>query len=91
MIQVIIELPEMVSIKEKRRLVVSIKDRIHKKYKLSVAEVDLQDSRSFTQIGGAYVSNSKQLGEKVMNKVLLFLEDTVPGRIQDVQIYSETF
>ena len=91
MIQVIIELPEMISIKEKRRLVVSIKDRIHKKYKLSVAEVDLQDSRSFTQIGGAYVSNSKQLGEKVMNKVLLFLEDTVPGRIQDVQIYSETF
>jgi len=91
MIQVIIELPEMISIKEKRRRVASIKARLHKKFKISVAEVDLQDSRSFTQIGGAYVSNSKQLGEKVMNKVLHFLEDMISCRIHDVQIYSETF
>ena len=91
MIQLIIELPEIDSIKEKRRLVNSIKDKLHKKFRLAVAEVDLQESLSFTQIGAAFVSNSKQFGEQVLQKALRFMEDTVPGRLQDVQIYSEIF
>ena len=91
MIQLIIELPDIDSIKEKRRLVNSVKDKLHQKFKLAAAEVDLQESLSFTQIGAACVSNSKQYGEQVLQKALRFVEDSVPGRLQDVQIYSETF
>ena len=91
MIQLIIELPEIASIKEKRRLVNSVKEKLHKKFKLAAAEVDLLDSLSFTQIGAACVSNSRQYGEQVLQKALKFLEDTVPGRLQDVQIYSEVY
>ena len=91
MIQLIIELPEIESIKDKRRLVKSLKDKIHKKFKLAVAEVDLLESLSFTQIGAACVSNSKQYGEQVLQKALHFVENTVPGRLQDVQIYSEVY
>jgi uncharacterized protein YlxP (DUF503 family) len=91
MIQLIIELPDIDSIKEKRRLVNSVKEKLHKKFKLAAAEVDLQESLSFTQIGAACVSNSKQYGEQVLQKALRFVEDSVPGRLQDVQIYSETF
>ena len=91
MIQLIIELPDIESIKEKRRIISSLKDRLQKKFKLSVAEVDLQDSLSFSQIGAALVSNSQKFGESVLQKALLFVENEVPGRLQDVQILSEYY
>jgi uncharacterized protein len=91
MIQVIIELPDVTSIKEKRRVISSLKHRIQSRYKISIAEIDLQDRLAFSQIGGAVVSNSRTHGEAVMHKVLRFIEDEVPGRIQDVRITSETF
>ncbi|GAG80526.1 unnamed protein product, partial [marine sediment metagenome] len=43
----IIDLPGISSIKEKRRIIQSIKERMQRKFKLSVAEVDLQDSLRF--------------------------------------------
>ncbi len=91
MIQLIIELPELSSIKEKRRIVNSLKSKLQHRYKVSIAEVDLLSSLTFTQIGAAVVSNSKKHGESIMQKTLTFIEDEVPGRIQDVQIYSEMF
>lgn len=91
MLQIIIELHSIDSIKEKRRIVNSLKAKVRQRFKVSIAEVDLMGSLSFTQIGAAYVSNSKTLGESVMQKALAFIEDESPGRIQDVQIYSEAF
>jgi uncharacterized protein YlxP (DUF503 family) len=91
MIQIIFEIPDVQSIKEKRRIILSMKDKIRRRFQMSVAEVDLQDSLSFAQIGGALVSNSKVHGESVMNKVLAFVEDEVPVRIHDVKIHSEEF
>ncbi len=91
MIQLLIELPDVTSIKEKRRIIGSLRDRIIRKFRLTAAEVDLQHSLSYSQIGGALVSNSKQYGESVLQKVLRFVEDEVPGRLQDVQILSERY
>lgn len=91
MIQLIIELPEASTIKDKRQVVRSIRDKLQAKFRMSVAEVDLQDSLAFAQLGGAFVSNSREFGEKVMQKALMLVEDQVPVRIQDVQIYSEEF
>lgn len=91
MIQIIIELPDVGSIKEKRRIVHSLRDKLRLRFRISAAEVDLQDSLSFSQLGGALVSNSRQFGESVMQKVLLFVENEIPGRVQDVQIRSEFY
>lgn len=91
MIQLIIELPEIGSIKDKRRMVKSLKDKLIRRYRISMAEVDLHDSLTFTQLGGAVVSNSRQHGEQVMQKALHFVEEESLGRIQDVQIVSERF
>jgi uncharacterized protein YlxP (DUF503 family) len=91
MIQVRLELPAIESIKDKRRIVVSLKDQLHKKYRVSVAEVDLQDSLRFAQIGAAYVSNSKRLGETVMQKTLAFVESHFDGRVMDAEIFSESY
>jgi len=91
MIQLIFEIPEVDSIKEKRRIIRSIKSKLQRRFNMSIAEVDLQDSLSFGQIGGAYVSNSRDFGESVLRKAFDLIEKEVPVRIQDMSIYSEEF
>lgn len=91
MIQFIIEFPDVASIKDKRRLVNSAKEKIQRRFKVSAAEVDLQDSLRYSQMGAALVSNSRKYGEEVMNKIIRFVEDEVEGRLQDVSIYSEIY
>jgi uncharacterized protein YlxP (DUF503 family) len=91
MIQMIFEMPDIGSIKDKRRVVKSIKDRLERRFHLSAAEVDLQDSLSFAQIGAALVSNSRSFGETVLNKAFKMIENEIPVRIQDVKIHSEEF
>jgi uncharacterized protein YlxP (DUF503 family) len=91
MIQMIFEMPDIGSIKDKRQVVKSIKDKLERRFHLSAAEVDLQDSLSFAQIGGALVSNSRSFGEMVLNKAFKMIENEIPVRIQDVKIHSEEF
>jgi len=91
MIQMIFEIPEAGSLKDKRRIVRSVKEKLQRRFHLSAAEVDLNESLSFAQIGAALVSNSRAFGETVLNKAFAMIEKEVPVRIQDVQIHSEEF
>jgi uncharacterized protein YlxP (DUF503 family) len=91
MIQVIFQIPDVDSIKAKRQIVRSVKEKLQRRFHLSAAEVDLQDSLSFAQIGAALVSNSKVFGESVLQKAFTMIEDETPVRIQDVSIHSEEF
>jgi uncharacterized protein YlxP (DUF503 family) len=91
MIKIIFEIPDVTNIKEKRNIVKSIKDKMYRRFHMSAAEIDMQDSLSFTQIGGALVSNSKVFGETVMQKAFNMIEKETPVRIQDVSIHSEEF
>ena len=91
MIQLIFEIPDVGSIKEKRQIIRSVKDKLQRRFHMSAAEVDLNDSLSFGQIGGALVSNSKIFGESVMHKALEMIEKEMPVRIQDISIHSEEF
>jgi uncharacterized protein YlxP (DUF503 family) len=91
MIQILFEIPDVDTIKEKRRIIRSIKEKLQHRFHMSAAEVDLQDSLSFAQIGGALVSNSKSFGESVLYKAFEMIEQDVPVRIQDMSIYSEEF
>jgi uncharacterized protein YlxP (DUF503 family) len=91
MMQVILELEGIDSIKAKRQIVLSAKDKLIKRFHLSAAEVDLQDSLSFAQIGAALVSNSRDFGEKVLQKAFLMIENEVPARVADMKIHSEEF
>jgi uncharacterized protein YlxP (DUF503 family) len=91
MIQVIFQIPDVDSIKAKRQIVRSVKDKLQRRFHLSAAEVDLHDSLSFAQIGAALVSNSKTFGESVLQKAFTMIENETPVRIQDVSIHSEEF
>jgi len=91
MIQIIFEIPDTANIKEKRRVIKSILEKMRKRYHLSAAEVDLNDSLSFAQVGGAIVSNSKTFGETVLRKAFDMIEKETHVRIQDMKIHSEEF
>jgi uncharacterized protein YlxP (DUF503 family) len=91
MIQLIFEIPDAESIKDKRRIIRSVKEKLHRRYHMSAAEVDLLDSLSFGHIGGALVSNSRIFGESVMQKAFEMIEKEIPVRIADISIYSEEF
>jgi hypothetical protein len=91
MIQLLIELPPIESIKEKRRIVSSLKEKLHHKFRVSVAEVDLLDSLHYAHIGAALVSNSKIFGESVLQKALALVENHVEGRLESAEIFSETY
>jgi len=91
MIQIIFEIPDIGNIKEKRRVIKSIIEKMRKRFRLSAAEVDLQDSLSFCQIGGAIVSNSRAFGETVLHKAFEMIEKENSIRIQDIKIHSEEF
>ncbi|MCL2472480.1 MAG: DUF503 domain-containing protein [Treponema sp.] len=91
MIQLIFEIPDVESIKDKRRIIRSVKDKLQHRFHMSAAEVDLQDSLSFGQIGGALVSNSRTFGESVLQKAFEMIEKEIPVRIQDMVIHSEEF
>ena len=91
MIQFIFEIPGVDSIKEKRRIIRSVKDKLHRRFRMSAAEVDLLDSLSFGHIAGALVSNSRSFGESVMHKAFEMIENETSVRIQDMSIHSEEF
>jgi uncharacterized protein YlxP (DUF503 family) len=91
MIQIRIELPPLESIKDKRRIVLSLKEKLANKFHLSVAEVGELDSLRYARIGAALVSNSRRFGESVMHKALAFAEQNCEGVLQDAEVMSETY
>lgn len=91
MLLIIAELGEATSLKDKRRTVSAIKEKLRHRYRLSCAEVDLHDSLRFAQIGAALVSNSREFGEKVLKDAVTFVEDHYDVRLHEVQIHSEIY
>jgi len=89
--QIIFEIPDAGSIKEKRRVIKSVMEKLRRRFHLSAAEVDLQDSLAFSQIGAALVSNSRAHGETVLQKAFNMIDKENPVRIQDMKIHSEEF
>ena len=64
-----LSLPGCSSLKEKRMVVRSLKDRIRHRFKVSVAETDHQDVLARAQIAVAVVANDAAHVEEVLVKV----------------------
>jgi uncharacterized protein YlxP (DUF503 family) len=57
------------SLKEKRHVVKSLKDRLRHKFNVSVSEIDDQDLHNSAVIAAAVVSSSRPFAEKVLRGV----------------------
>ena len=58
------------SLKDKRQILKSLKDRLHREHQVSVAEVDLQDDPRRAMLGIALAASSVPVCQSVLDHVL---------------------
>lgn len=71
------------SLKEKRAVIRSMKDRIGKKFNVSIAEVDYMDKWQRAQLGIAQVGNDYKYLEKSMNTIFKIIDNNLEAEVTD--------
>ncbi|MDH3582656.1 MAG: DUF503 domain-containing protein [Phycisphaerae bacterium] len=74
-LQVEIRIDDATSLKDKRRVLTSLKDRLHRQYQVAVAEVDLQEALRSAVLGIAAVSNSARYTQGMLDRILQQIRD----------------
>lgn len=69
-----LSLPECRSLKEKRSVVKSLKDRLQNRFKVSVAETGHQDLLTRAQVSAAIVTSDRRLADSVLDKMDRFVD-----------------
>ena len=72
-LQLELSITDAMSLKDKRRVVLSLKDRIAHGHNVSVAEVDHQDQWQRACLGMATVSSTPGHAEEILNEVERFV------------------
>lgn len=86
-IEVKIRVAWVSSLKEKRMILRSIRDKIKNKFNVSISEVDSQDNHKLITFGIVSVSADKNLLQNLSEKIIDFIEENCDGEIID--IYNE--
>jgi uncharacterized protein YlxP (DUF503 family) len=69
------------SLKEKRNIVTSIKEKLKQKFNISIIESDYQDRWQKIQLAISMVSNSRVMIEKVFNQIEDFIYLNYPVQL----------
>ena len=70
-----LHLPGSTSLKEKRRVVKSLTERMHRRHRVSVAETDFHDLRQRAEIGVASVGTSRHRLERQMDSIRRLIDE----------------
>lgn len=73
-LRVELSLPGSNSLKDKRRLLRSLLDRLHQSFNVSAAEIDHLDNWRQAEVGVSCVSNEAAHANSVLSKVLTVVE-----------------
>jgi uncharacterized protein YlxP (DUF503 family) len=76
-------LPGCSSLKEKRQVVKSLKDRLHSRFQLSAAETAHQDVHQRAQVAAAIVSGDRKHAASVLQAADRMVEEEGRARILD--------
>ena len=69
-LQLELEVDGAMSLKDKRRVVKSLKDRLHREHQVSVAEVDLQDNIRTAMLGIVMAGSDLKYVQSAMDKLV---------------------
>ncbi len=69
-LQVRLAIPGAASLKDKRRVVRSVKDRLHRQHQVSVAEVDRQDDCEAAVLGIALAASDVRVAQSVLDRIV---------------------
>jgi len=81
-----LQIPANRSLKEKRRVVKSLKDRVQGRFEVAIAEVDRLDEYQRATLGIACVSNDARHADEILAKVVGFIEGSPDALVLDYQI-----
>jgi uncharacterized protein YlxP (DUF503 family) len=81
-----IYLPYSHSLKEKRKRLKSLQDRLKSRHNVAVSELDYQDKWQRSRIGMVTLNSRKKVIEKTLNLIVRDIEDTIDGEILKVDI-----
>lgn len=72
-----LHLPSCRSLKDKRRVVKSLVERVHQRFRVSIAETDFHDLHQRAEISMAAVANGQSEVERLLDEVRAIV-DSVP-------------
>ena len=81
-----LRLSENRSLKEKRRVIKSIKDKVRNKFNVSIAEIDGLDKWQWATLGVACVSNDNRFVNSVLSNVVDFVSEMRLAELMDYEI-----
>ena len=81
-----IHVPDALTLKDKRQVVKSLIGRVEQRFSVSVAEVDLLDSRQDAGIAIACVANEEAQVQRVLDAVVRFLEADGRAEVGGVEV-----
>jgi uncharacterized protein YlxP (DUF503 family) len=85
-LQLELMIPDAMSLKDKRRVVLSLKDRISHGHNVSIAEVGALDEHRRSILGVAMVSNDARYVEGALSKLVDFVRAVPQASLVDYQI-----
>ncbi|MEE8111653.1 MAG: DUF503 domain-containing protein [Acidobacteriota bacterium] len=81
-----LHLPGASSLKEKRRIIRSLKDRLVTRFHLSIAEIEYQDLWQRTRIGMVMIAGETAIVDRTFQAVRREVERMSPGEIVDFTV-----
>lgn len=84
--KVILFLPNVSSLKEKRQIVKSVKTRLRNKFNITVSEIDDNDLWQKATLGIAHATNERRNGQSYLDRVINFLSSEPEAKVIDYKI-----
>jgi uncharacterized protein YlxP (DUF503 family) len=81
-----LRIPDSDSLKAKRRVVKSIKDRVQARFNVGIAEVDRLDDWSRATLGVVSVSNDARVVDETLAKVVNWIEEHGQALLVDYEV-----
>lgn len=84
-IEVTLHLYYVGSLKEKRRVIRSILDHTQHRFQISTAEIGYLNQLGRSRVGFGIATNNLQNGEKILQKVINYIDEQSEVEIIDIQ------
>ena len=78
-----LELPGCFNLKQKRRVLNRIRDRVRQRFHAAVAETDRQDIWNAAEVGVAVVSNEQRHANEMLSHILAYVEANTEAQVID--------
>ena len=82
----VLHLPGCQSLKMKRSIVRSLRDRLQSKYRVSVAETDLQDRWQMAELCAAVVASDRRRAEGVLTRLDRFVRSDPRAEVVETEM-----